>query len=272
MRHFFVVTNPTKDKDLQCTFRIVEKLRSLGCVCAYADGDENSYISIPNETECIIALGGDGTLLKTARNASHAHIPLIGINLGTLGYLAEIEWKDVDEALEALAEGRCTFEKRMMIAGRVNKDSYHDAINEIAITRKGSLKSVVLEVYVNGQYLTTWTGDGAMIVTPTGSTGYNLSAGGPLVSPAAELLLLTPVCTHTLHARPIVFSPTDKIEIRIPAGHNGTQELEVSFDGAKRLTVTNGDVLEVEKSAESMELVKLSTESFLQVLRRKMRD
>ena len=173
-------------------------------------------------------------------------IPLIGVNLGTLGYLAEVESSHLEVALKQLTEDDFTCEKRMMLWGKFLPDGAEEgtseiknyALNDIAITRKGSLQVLCFHIYVNEQYLCTYHADGVLLSTPTGSTGYNLSAGGPIVEPSAEFILLTPICPHTLNSRSIILSSEDVVEIVIPKGREGhVQCLEVNFDGSYNMTV-----------------------------------
>ena len=147
------------------------------------------------------------------------------------------------------------------------------ALNEISITRKGSLAVIHYIVYVNGNLLKVYSGDGIMVSTPTGSTGYNLSAGGPIATPQAELMLLTPICPHTFNTRTVILSPLDVVEIEIAHGRDGqVQEVEVNFDGNYKEILYSNDRVVIEKSTATTKIVKLSEESFLEVLHSKMRD
>ncbi len=280
MEHFLIVTNRQKDSDFSYTRKITEYLESRGKTCLVESGMKDRNFRIPQETECVIVLGGDGTVLRAARAASAAGIPIIGVNLGTLGYLTEVDRENLETALERLISGEFTKEKRMMLSGRLlpfkNSKGRKEkepafALNDIAITRKGSLQVITFHIYVNGQFLQTCHADGILISTPTGSTGYNLSAGGPIVEPQAQLILLTPICPHTLHARTIVLSAQDSIIIEIGENKNGTeQEVEACFDGSGAFPLNTGDRMEIVRAEKTTEFVKLSQASFLEVLRKKM--
>ncbi len=280
MNNFLVVTNRQKDPTFTCTNRIRGYLERHGKVCRTETGD-TSELNIPEETECVIVLGGDGTILRAARNAAASGIPLIGVNLGTMGYLAEVDSDDLEEALDRLISGNFTKERRMMLSGRVvpaggqREDSQSTAkdraLNEIAITRKGSLQIIVFYIYVNGQLLYTCHADGILVATPTGSTGYNLSAGGPIVEPHAELILLTPICPHSMNSRTIVLSAQDRVVIEIGENKKGSkQEVEACFDGSVAMAMHTGDRMEIRKAGKVTEMLKLNQDSFVEVLRKKM--
>ena len=179
----------------------------------------------------------DGTLLKAAGDLMEQEIPLLGVNLGTLGYLAEVEIGNIETALDKLLRDEYTREARMMLSGgvfREGRNVVHDfALNDIVISRCGSLQILHFHIYVNGRFLNGYGADGMIVATPTGSTGYNMSAGGPIVEPGASLLLLTPICPHTLNTRSIVLAPDDEVVIEIPEGReNCVQKVEASFDGS----------------------------------------
>lgn len=286
MNSFLVVTNRQKDKMLACTNRIKGYLERHGKTCRIEAGDTDE-LKIPEGMECVIVLGGDGTLLRAARTAADAKVPLIGVNLGTLGYLAEVNSDTLEEALTQLMKDDFTREKRMMLSGKVitadggsddtvekcpeNRQITDCALNDIAITRKGSLQIIVFRIYVNGQLLQTCQADGILVATPTGSTGYNLSAGGPIVEPHAELILLTPICPHSMSSRTIVLSAEDEVVIEIGESRKGAvQEVEASFDGSIKMALYTGDRIEIRKAEKVTEMLKLRQDSFVEVLHRKM--
>lgn len=290
MERFFVITNKPKDEQLEITNRIIDLLKSHGKSCAYRfleqideafDGSISS-LGIDTDCDCILVIGGDGTMLKAARHTLDMDIPLLGINCGTLGFLAEIEKGNLEEALLKLLGGTPDIEKRMMLegnivrqqkGGRVTEEEADYALNDIVLTRPGTLQILSFDIYVNGQYLNHFGADGVIISTPTGSTGYNLSAGGPIVEPGAELLLITPICPHTLNARSIVLAPADRIEVRIPVGKNGlSQEVEVNFDGNHKTILTTGDSIYISKSQKVTKFARMNSVSFLEVLHKKMSE
>lgn len=283
MKHFYLITNEVKDPRGLYTEKITAYLEAHGgkvtCMdnVAHACADEeDSEYSTPEKKECILVLGGDGTLLRAARNMMDRDIPLLGINLGTLGYLAEVEIGAIEPALDKLLADDYTREERMMLEGQVHKRGCTEenfALNDIAITRCGSLQILTFHIYVNGQFLNSFSADGMIVATPTGSTGYNMSAGGPVVEPAANLLLLTPICPHTLNTRSIVLAPEDEIRIEIPKGKDGMlQEMEANYDGSHKISLTTGDSIVIRKAAKTTGILKLNTESFLTVLHKKMSE
>lgn len=282
MKNFFVITNVNKDTNLEVTKRIKSYLEENGAYCQVCSEDLSledvqCKPSIPKDTECVLVLGGDGTMLQAARENQNSDIPMIGINMGTKGYLTEIEVGSLTEALECMLKDEYHIESRMMLDGVIYKSGQEMApmcaLNEIAITRKGSLAVIYYNVYVNGKLLKVYSGDGIMVSTPTGSTGYNLSAGGPIASPQSELMLLTPICPHTFNTRTVILAPYDVVEIEIAHGRDGKkQEVEVNFDGNYKEILFSEDRVIIKKAVATTKIVKLSEESFLEVLHSKMRD
>ena len=273
MKHFLIYTNTHKDKNLVTTRHIREYLETKGQrVTVWSDEE-----SAAENVDCMIVLGGDGTVLQAARETKHLRIPIIGVNLGTLGYMTEIETDGLEEALDRLMTGDYQQESRMMLNGRAflseGRTEEGWALNDIVISRKGSLQIIKFNIYVNGQFLHNYDADGVIVTTPTGSTGYNLSAGGPLVEPQAKLIVVTPICPHTLNQRSIILSPEDVIEIEILQGREGRmQTVEANFDGSHVITLSTGDRVRIVKSEESTEFIRLNSVSFLEVLHKKMKD
>ncbi len=287
MKHFVIYTNLHKDRDLTVTNRIREYLEAGGRRCSIRlmgpDGlmqDETDTVKaepfVPEEAECMIVLGGDGTMLQAARDISDRRIPLIGVNLGTLGYMTEIELSCLEESLDCLMEDRFSVESRMMLHGTVLEGDVAEedrALNDIVISRSGSLQIIKFDILVNGQFLNQYNADGVIVTTPTGSTGYNLSAGGPIVEPKAKLIMITPICPHTLNQRSIILSPEDVIEIEIPQGRDGqTQQVEVNFDGSRAVPVKTGGRIRIEQSGRTTDIILLNQVSFLDVLHKKISE
>lgn len=282
MKKFAVIVNAYKDPNLEETRSLCSYIKTRGGSCTYlVSVDEHEGIrkvraqDIPKGTECILVLGGDGTLIRAARDTVACGIPLIGINMGTLGYLCELETDSVYEALDQIMHGNYMLEERMMLSGFkqehecVGPLSY--ALNDIVIHRTGPLSLVSLTVYVNGQYLNTFKGDGMIVSTPTGSTGYNMSAGGPIVDPKAQLLLLTPINCHTLTQRSIVIDPQDEIVIEVGSRRAQQDEIvEVSFDGDHGCLLNVGECIRIRRADVSARILKCSKISFLEILRKKM--
>lgn len=282
MKQFYLITNKVKDPDSFYTQKIISYLEMHGanvaCVENMEKFSERCEVKAAgwDEAKCVLVLGGDGTLLRAARNMMNRDIPLLGINLGTLGYLAEVEITFIEEALDKLLADQFTREERMMLVGRVwSREVMQEnfALNDIVLSRCGSLQVLNFHIYVNGQFLNSYSADGMIVATPTGSTGYNLSAGGPIVEPSANLLLLTPICPHTLHTRSIVLAPDDTVRIEIPEGKDGRDQLvEVSYDGSCKVRLRTGDYIVVCRADRTTGILKLNTESFLTVLHKKMSE
>ncbi|MCM1046143.1 MAG: NAD(+)/NADH kinase [Candidatus Gastranaerophilales bacterium] len=286
MKHFLIFSNAYKDKNLSVTNRLVSHLEKKGQKVTLelkeADwksgaGEESEEAkNIPLDVDCMIVLGGDGTVLQAARETKKLHIPIIGVNLGTLGFMTEIEPDNLEEALDRLIAGDYEQESRMMLNGKVFfADGSVDegwALNDIVISRSGSLQIIDYEIYVNGQFLHDYKADGMIVTTPTGSTGYNLSAGGPLVEPRARILTMTPICPHSLNQRSIILSPEDVIEIAIPPIRgNLSQTVEANFDGSHKIALSTGDRIRIVQSEKTTEFIQLNQMSFVEVLNRKMR-
>ena len=282
MKHFLIYANEYKDKNLVTAKRIRDFLQLKGQRAAISvmgggreagrEPGEGGTEDIPADADCMIVLGGDGTVLEAVRAAKGRQIPIIGVNLGTLGYMTEIEPSGLEEALERLIAGDYVQESRMMLNGRILlsdgrvKEGW--ALNDIVISRSGSLQIIRFGIYVNGQFLNQYHADGMIVTTPT---GYNLSAGGPLVEPGAELIMLTPICPHSLNQRSIILSSRDIVEIEIPECREGREQtVEVSFDGSHVTPLRTGDRIRIARSDKVTEFIRLNQVSFLEVLHRKM--
>ncbi|MCI9097099.1 MAG: NAD(+)/NADH kinase [Lachnospiraceae bacterium] len=284
MKFFYVIANSTREGALTTAGFIRDYLENLGIACVVDAGtprlDRDGYTyreQVSPQVDCIIVLGGDGTLLQAAVDLAELDIPFLGINMGTLGFLTEVNKDGIKSALEKLIREEFTIEKRMMLLGRSyeaeNVKDETRALNDIVITRRGSLQIINFNIYVNGQLLHRFHGDGVIVATPTGSTGYSLSAGGPIVEPKAELILLTPICPHSMHNRSIVLSSKDRVTVEIESSRDGeTQEVEAIFDGCHKVLLRTGEKIEIRKSKKTTGIVKLSQVSFLEVLHRKLSD
>lgn len=268
MNKFYIITNAGKDKTLETTRRIQKFIESKGKECVLnVEGNAS-----PEGADCILVLGGDGTLIRAAREYHSYGIPMLGINMGTLGYLAEVEVHHIEDALEQLMEGNSVIESRMMLKGTLNGNGEDLALNDIVISRLGALRIIRFKIYVNGELLNSYQADGAIVSTPTGSTGYNLSAGGPIVEPTAKMIVITPICSHALNTSSIVLSADDEIMIEIGKARDGSvEEVGISFDGDRNLVVHTGDRLVIKRADDTTQLVKLSRDSFLETLRKKMK-
>lgn len=225
-----------------------------------------------SEADVLVVLGGDGTLLRAARRFSPQGVPLLGVNLGRLGFLAEIELAALYPSLEKLVRGDYTLEERMMLQGTVVRQNGENfsaiALNDVVVSRGNISRIIALDVAVSGQSLFSYPADGIVISTPTGSTAYSLSAGGPVVSPLVKAMVISPVCPHTLSARPMVVDPLEVLDVKFARGI----DCVVTFDGQEIIELSPGDYVRVERASIVTKLVKLSGRSFAELLRVKLKD
>ncbi|NLZ80895.1 MAG: NAD(+)/NADH kinase [Clostridiales bacterium] len=286
MDKFYVVTNSMKDTDFKVTNQIQEYLTFKGKQCILNQGKylekDGTFrytdpCTIPKDTDCILVVGGDGTLIRSARDLVGYDYPLVGVNFGKLGYLAEIEKENIIPSLDKLMADEYYVEERMMLEGTLYRDGKvfgkDIALNDIVLNRSGMLRVIEFKIYVNGEFLNLYSADGIIISTPTGSTAYNLSAGGPIVSPDASLILITPICPHALNTRSIVLPSTDKIVVELSANRNGREEERlVSYDGDNTFHLLAGDTIEIKRSVRNTKVLRLNRINFLEVLRIKMKE
>lgn len=224
-------------------------------------------------SDCILVLGGDGTLLNTARIAAGKNIPLLGINLGQLGFLTELEVDKLIYGLEELKTGHYHIEERMMLESYVYRNgkivgNFH-ALNDIVITKGAFARMIEMKTYVDNEFLTTYPADGLIISSPTGSTAYSLSAGGPIVSPDLDVIIITPICPHTLYARPVVISHDQSVRVVLVSD---TGEVMLTVDGQDGFLLKAKDEIIVKKSNLTTKLIKLRNRSFYDILREKLKD
>jgi NAD+ kinase len=217
-------------------------------------------------------LGGDGTLIRAATKVEALHIPLIGVNLGTLGYLCELEESTVFAAIDALLADEYITEERLLLQGqKEGQESVHLALNDVIIHWTGKLSMIQLMVYVNGEYLTTYHADGIVVATPTGSTGYSMSAGGPIVDPKARILVMTPVNAHDLNSQSIVLGAGDVVEIELGSRrYQQDEQASVSFDGDTPFYLTAKGRVRIGQATDTIRICRISNQSFLETLRKKM--
>lgn len=285
MNVFYIITNHQKDENLEVTRKIQEYLEKHQKTCYIQSEAEHvteeaeykftNADKIPKEVECVLVLGGDGTLIQAARDTIKRNIPLLGFNFGTLGFLAEIEKENMYTALDKLMNDEYYLESRMMLTGTVYREgealATDIALNDIVLNRSGALRTINYEIYVNGDFLYSCPADGIIISTPTGSTGYNLSARGPIVSPSSAMILLTPICPHSLTSSSIVLSAEDKVEVKLgPGRRNANEAAVVTFDGSQSVNLIIGDSVEITQAKEITRLVKISKKSFVETVRKKM--
>lgn len=228
------------------------------------------YVAHTNESiDFALSVGGDGTFLTTASLIGHLDIPILGINCGHLGYLAEVQTDNIDAVLDQLITNNYTIEQRRMLevtCQQGGKIVSPYALNEVAILKSGLSSMITIDVSLNGEFLHNYKADGLLVATPTGSTAYNLSVGGPLLDPHVNAIILTPVATHSLNIRPLVVLDDSKIDVKI-SSRNGNYLLSV--DG--RSQVLNQDLqLHIERSQRTIKLVRINGQTFMQSLKEKL--
>lgn len=283
MNHFYIITNVQKDPAMEVAHRIQKYLAERNVRCTLHEEEENTQTvgykstnpaNVPEDADCVLVIGGDGTVLRAARDLVDRHLPLFGINMGTLGYLTEVDQANMEEALDHLIRDEYMTEEHMMLKGTVyhhGKEILSDvSLNDIVIARSGKIHVCDFKIYVNDRFLNDYSADGIIVSTPTGSTGYNLSAGGPIVAPAASMIVITPIAPHTLTARSVILPDTAKVSVVIGKRKEPKEEAEASFDGDTTVKMTYEDAIVIEKAQSTVQFVKVDQISFLETLRKKM--
>ena len=277
MNNFFIIANKQKDINLEITEQIRHHISRLGAVCNIYDQYDRdvSSIDIPEGTQCILVIGGDGTILAAARMLVGSNIPLLGINLGTLGFLADVNLADLSKTLDLLLQDQYQVENRIMLTAEVytqgEKAATYIALNDFNINRFGASRVIGLKVGINGSVIDRYRADGVIVCTPTGSTGYNLSAGGPIINPTCKNFVITPICPHSLTARSIVLAKEDIVTVEVEQiRSNIKEEAIISFDGREGLSLFPGDQVKIYKSQEVTPFIKATEVSFVQILKEKL--
>lgn len=285
MKHVVLTPNPYRDKNFQTVRTAMKVLKDAGMepkLCLPFEVDR-SY-ELPKDlrfhkldrelqtAELVICFGGDGTILHMAKAATRKNVPILGVNIGTMGFMAELESTELDQ-LARLASDDYTLDKRMMLDVVVQRDRdiiFHDiGLNDVVITKGAVARIAHLAVKCDGVEAMECGGDGIIVATPTGSTAYSLSAGGPIVEPEASNILITPICAHDVMSRCIVAS--DKRVITVELVHNARRNAYLSVDGGKALRLNMGDVATVRKSNLETKLVRLKDRSFYDVVNMKFK-
>ena len=277
MNNYIIIANKQKDINLEITEQIRHHISRLGAVCNIYDQYDRdvSSIDIPEETQCILVIGGDGTILAAARMLVGSNIPLLGINLGTLGFLADVNLADLSKTLDLLLQDQYQVENRIMLTAEVYKQgkkaATYIALNDFNINRFGASRVIGLKVGINGSVIDRYRADGVIVCTPTGSTGYNLSAGGPIINPTCKNFVITPICPHSLTARSIVLAKEDIVTVEVEQiRSNIKEEAIISFDGREGLSLFPGDQVKIYKSQEVTPFIKATEVSFVQILKEKL--
>lgn len=265
MKKIVIFANIDKDKDMVCS----NKLKTIVELSGYdaeiiTDPDNYATNGIP---ELVIVLGGDGTIMHAARCCAHAGVPVLGVNFGRVGFMAEIE-PDELELVGEYIKGNYTVEERMMLRIKDDGGREYYALNDAVVSNGAISKMITLELYCNDSFVAEYNADGLIIATPTGSTAYSMSAGGPVIDPSIACLLSTPVCSHSLTSRPMVFSPDSKIKIinksRSPVS------VYITLDGGENIPLPLGGAVTVERAELVTKLIRIKNEGFYNLLGKKV--
>jgi NAD+ kinase len=281
-----IIANPIKPESGRGVQRIVRKLKDYP-VRLYMDEETCKLteepickekvkvvdrLILPDKVDVILVLGGDGTFLTVAKLVDKRPVPLLGINFGTLGFLTEISIDGIEESLERLLKGEFTVENRPVIRVKVLRKNGHISIyrcvNEVAIKRDTLARIIEIEIEADGDYVTTFRGDGVIVATPTGSTAYSLSAGGPILMPTLSAMLLTPICPHTLTLRPLVLDGKICLTAKLKTEN---ETVMVIFDGQEGIELRKGDVIEITRSPYDLLILRDPKKSYYQTLREKLK-
>ncbi len=286
MKRVLVCTNFAKDQDLSFTLQVMAFLRENGAEAKAffpltpaealpSDLPADMLCPEPGDyiqsSELLLCLGGDGTMLHNSKLAAKSGVPMLGINLGHMGFITELEKEDLGRLSEVL-EGRYAVENRMMLDYEVHRDGKcicsGFGLNEAVVARLSPAHSIHLTAYGDNRKISDYSGDGIIIATPTGSTAYSMAAGGPIVEPTAENLLLTPMCAHSLTAKPYVLAGDRHTSVKLVRGDN--DEALLLVDGEDCITLKTGDLVYVRKSSYVTKLIKLRSLSFYDIVRHKL--
>ena len=229
---------------------------------------------LPKDSVCVMVFGGDGTIIQAARELAPEGIPILGVNLGTVGFLAEVELHEIHEAIDAVFEKNFHLEKRFMLSGKVIKEGktvYEaNALNDIVVARGNLVRAIRTAVYIDGNPMKSLYGDGIIVTTPTGSTGYNLSAGGSIIMPDAEVFGILPICPHSLDSRGVITSASSKVDIAVEWNKKSEpEEAIVSFDGNKGIRMMPGDRVEIIKAELTVPFLRINDFKFFDSVRKK---
>ena len=247
-------------------------LRRRGLACLLEEGLEDLFpdteVGDLGGTDLVVAIGGDGTILRTAREL-RGTVPILGVNLGRLGFLAEVSTEELEEAFGEVLDGRVRVEERTGLSAYAEgeREGFF-AVNDVVLERGASPRMMEVRVFVEGELLGSYLADGVILATPTGSTAYSLSAGGPIVHPGLDALILTPICPHSLSVRPMVLPPDEEVVVRVRSDRG--EDMALTVDGQVRCGLHPEDTVRVRRAEEKVRLVAFPDRSFYSVLRTKL--
>lgn len=242
----------------------------------FVEEERFDAIKLAKDADCILTVGGDGTLIAVAQQTVDSGLPLLGINRGHLGYLCDLDEDSVQDAILPLIRNNVEIDERMMLEGYIlhrdgTKSETVRALNDIVVASLNGLQVIHVSVYVRDTFLYSFNGDGMIFATPTGSTAYNMSANGPIVDPKTDVILMTPINPHTLNSRSIVIDRKDEVALEFTPRHSESGEyVSVGFDGGRKMKLYGGERIVVHRSASRVKMLRLSKMSFLERIRSKM--
>ena len=265
LQHVGIITKPDSTEATNFAGEIATWLKKRQCKVTFNEIDK--------DISMLIVLGGDGTILHIAEQAAHYSIPILGINLGSLGFLTELKKQDTFKKLESIVTSSVTIENRMMLRARIltknGSCEYRFALNEVVITKNAMDRLLHLSTEVEGNLLANYKADGLIFSTPTGSTAYNLSAGGPLIYPGLSTILVTPICPFMLSSRPVILPANNVIKTTFNARENH-ETAQVIVDGQRLWKMKNKDVIEIEPASHSLKLIVSENHDYFSILRNKL--
>lgn len=273
LKKIAIIVNRNKDKDLAVTKRLINILSGKAQICMDNEYSQSEVTGVDfcdnvyEKADAVIVLGGDGTILQAAEPCADRDIPIMGINLGRIGFMTEIEVRDMENAVASLLSGDYKIEQRMMMKICVGEECEYYALNDAVISKIGAAM-ISLELYSEEEKINEYMADGVIISTATGSTGYSLSAGGPVADPCMEIFIASPICAHMLSSRTAVFSADKKM--RIVLTEKGSGSAEVTIDGNVTSRLYKGEGIEITKADKKVKLIKMGGQSFYDVLTNKL--
>ncbi len=252
-------------KNKKCKFIIERDLASTLKIKGYRRKD------IPSRSDIIMVFGGDGTLLSVARLVGSLGVPILGVNLGSLGFITELTRDELDDNTDMIFSEKCCFEERIMLLADVFRQGkrmiQHNALNDVVLNKGALARMFEFDISIDKQYVSTFRADGLIISTPTGSTAHSLSAGGPILYPTLETFLMTPICPHTLTSRPIVLPDTFTLEVKVTSG----DDVNLTLDGQAVYPLKNKDRIRIRKADYKAKFVVLHDRDYFQILRTKLK-
>ncbi len=280
MKNFLIVARSFSDLHEKYINIIRDYISANGGMCILdldtCPDSSETQVTVGDNIECIITVGGDGTVVRVAQNVTNRKIPIVGLNCGHLGYLCDMTVDNVEHCLDQLLSDNYKIDERIMLEGDCSNDENNcfRALNDIVVASDAAgLYVLNLTVKVNGIQLYSHNCDGLIVSTPTGSTAYNLSANGPIVSPHADCIVLTPINPHTLNSRSIILASNDEVEVSIEARHEEDEpKANIIYDGTLRQVLRKGEVLKIHRSKITSNMVMLENVNFLERIRARMQE